>query len=49
MDMEEMLAKIRAGKPLYGESEMDVYHQEVSASQSRYAPLKFRTIWSWDC
>ena len=42
MDMEEMVAKLRAGEPLYGKSEMDPYHQEVSASQSRYAQLKFR-------
>lgn len=42
MDMEEMLAKIRAGQPLYGTSEMDPYHQEISASQSRFAQLKFR-------
>ena len=42
MDMDEMVAKLRAGEPLYGKSEMDPYHQEVSASQSRYAQLKFR-------
>jgi len=42
MDIEEMVAKLRAGEPLYGRSEMDPYHQEVSASQSRYAQLKFR-------
>ena len=42
MDMEEMVAKLRAGEPLYGRSQMDPYHQEVSASQSRYAQLKFR-------
>jgi len=44
MDMDEMVAKLRAGEPLYGKSEMDPYHQEVSASQSRYAQLKFRKI-----
>ena len=42
MDMEEMVAKLRAGEPLYGKSEMDVYHQQVAASQSRYSQLKFR-------
>jgi len=42
MDMEEMVAKLRAGQPLYGKSEMDLYHQQVAASQSRYAQLKFR-------
>lgn len=43
MDMEEMVARLRAGQPLYGKSEMDLYHQQVAASQSRYAQLKFRT------
>jgi C-terminal of NADH-ubiquinone oxidoreductase 21 kDa subunit len=42
MDMEEMVAKLRAGEPLYGKSEMDLYHQQIAASQSRYAQLKFR-------
>jgi hypothetical protein len=44
MDMEEMTAKLRAGKPLYGKSGMDLYHQQIAASQSRYAQLKFRTL-----
>ena len=48
MDMEEMLAKLRAGEPLYGKSEMDPYHQQIAASQSRYAALKFRTLPSKD-
>ena len=26
----------------YGKSEMDIYHQQVASSQSRYAQLKFR-------
>jgi len=42
MDMKEMKAKLQAGEPLYGKSEMDIYHQQVAASQSRYAQLKFR-------
>ena len=42
MDMEEMVAKLRAGEPLYGKSEMDLYHQQIAASQSRYSQLKFR-------
>ena len=42
MDMEEMVAKLRAGEPLYGRSEMDEYHQRIAASQSRYSQLKFR-------
>lgn len=44
MDMEEMTTKLRRGEPLYGKSEMDLYHQQVSASQSRYAQLKFRIL-----
>lgn len=42
MDMKEMKAKLQAGEPLYGKSEMDIYHQQVAASQSRHAQLKFR-------
>ena len=42
MDMEEMVGKLRRGEPLYGRSEMDLYHQQIAASQSRYAQLKFR-------
>jgi hypothetical protein len=42
MDMEEMVGKLRRGEPLYGKSEMDLYHQQVASSQSRYAQLKFR-------
>jgi hypothetical protein len=44
MDIEEMVGKLRAGEPLYGKSEMDEYHQQLSASQSRYAQLKFRML-----
>ena len=43
MDMEEMVGKLRRGEPLYGRSEMDLYHQQLAASQSRYAQLKFRS------
>ena len=39
-----MVGKLRAGEPLYGKSEMDEYHQQLSASQSRYAQLKFRML-----
>jgi hypothetical protein len=42
MDMEEMVSKLRRGEPLYGVSTMDPYYQQVGASQSRYAQLKFR-------
>jgi hypothetical protein len=42
MDMEEMVGKLRRGEPLYGVSTMDPYYQQVAASQSRYAQLKFR-------
>jgi len=42
MDMEEMVGKLRRGEPLYGVTSMDPYYQQVAASQSRYAQLKFR-------
>jgi C-terminal of NADH-ubiquinone oxidoreductase 21 kDa subunit len=45
MDLEEMIGKLRAGEPLYGNSEMDLYHQQVAASQSRWAQLKFRMLY----
>jgi hypothetical protein len=44
MDIEEMVGKLRAGLPLYGKSEMDLFNQQVSASQSRFAQLKFRNL-----
>jgi len=37
-----MVAKLRAGEPLYGRSSMDEHHQRIAAGQSRYAQLKFR-------
>jgi hypothetical protein len=42
MDMQEMVGKLRRGEPLYGVTSMDPYNQQVAASQSRYAQLKFR-------
>jgi hypothetical protein len=42
MDMEEMVGKLRRGEPLYGHSTLDLYQQQVAASQSRWAQLKFR-------
>jgi hypothetical protein len=42
MDMQEMVGKLRRGEPLYGVTSMDPYNQQVAASQSRFAQLKFR-------
>ena len=35
--MREMVAKVKAGKPLYGESSMTEYMQGVASRQSRYS------------
>jgi C-terminal of NADH-ubiquinone oxidoreductase 21 kDa subunit len=44
MDMEEMTGRLRAGLPLYGYTSLDPYNQQVAATQSRFAQLKFRMI-----
>jgi len=37
MDMREMVAKVKAGEPLYGHSSMTEYMQGVASRQSRYS------------
>lgn len=44
MDMREMVAKVRAGESLYGESKLSPYLQGVAARQSRYSALLFSTV-----
>lgn len=44
MDMREMVDKVKAGKPLYGESTMSPYLQGVAARQSRYSALFLSTV-----
>lgn len=44
MDMREMVGKVKAGKPLYGESGLSPYLQGVAARQSRYSALFFSTV-----
>lgn len=39
MDMREMVAKVKAGEPLYGESRLTPNMQGVAARQSRYSTL----------
>jgi hypothetical protein len=39
MDMKEMVGKVKAGKPLYGEPTLSPYIQGVAARQGRYAAL----------
>ncbi|KAI1841459.1 hypothetical protein JX265_001473 [Neoarthrinium moseri] len=39
MDMKEMVAKVKAGEPLYGESRLTPHMQGVAARQSRYSAL----------
>lgn len=36
MDMKEMVAKVKAGEPLYGKSSLSPYMQGVAARNSRY-------------
>ncbi|OZJ06334.1 hypothetical protein BZG36_00655 [Bifiguratus adelaidae] len=43
-DKEEMRERIAQGKPLYGESQLTPYLQEVSARNSRYAATKFNAF-----
>ena len=44
MDMREMVDKVKAGQPLYGESQLSPYLQGVAARQSRYSALFFSTV-----
>jgi hypothetical protein len=44
MDMREMVAKVKAGEPLYGKSDLSPYLQGVAARQSRYSALFLSTI-----
>lgn len=39
MDMREMVDKVKAGQPLYGESKLSPHMQGVAARQSRYSAL----------
>ncbi|KAI1343460.1 NADH-ubiquinone oxidoreductase 21 kDa subunit [Xylariaceae sp. FL0016] len=44
MDMKEMVAKVKAGEPLYGESTLSPHLQGVAARQSRYSALFMSTL-----
>ncbi|KAJ3484096.1 hypothetical protein NLG97_g7145 [Lecanicillium saksenae] len=44
MDMREMVDKVKAGQPLYGESKLSPYLQGVAARQSRYSALFMATV-----
>ena len=44
MDMREMVAKVKAGEPLYGKSDMSAYHQGVAARNSRYSALLMHIV-----
>lgn len=44
MDMREMVTKVKAGEPLYGESTLSPHMQGVAARQSRYSTLMISTI-----
>ncbi|PTB70269.1 hypothetical protein BBK36DRAFT_1164818 [Trichoderma citrinoviride] len=44
MDMREMVAKVKAGEPLYGQSRLSPHLQGVAARQSRYSALFFSTV-----
>ncbi|KAK5168476.1 C-terminal of NADH-ubiquinone oxidoreductase 21 kDa subunit-domain-containing protein [Cryomyces antarcticus] len=46
MDMKEMVAKVKKGQPLYGESEMSEYMQGVASRNSRYTGL-FLHLMPW--
>ena len=39
MDMREMVAKVKAGEPLYGHSSVTPYIQGVASRNSRYSAL----------
>lgn len=44
MDMREMVAKVKAGEPLYGESRLSTNMQGVAARQSRYSALFMHVV-----
>lgn len=44
MDMREMVDRVKAGKPLYGTSELSPYLQGVAHRQSRYSALFMGTV-----
>ncbi|KYK58779.1 NADH-ubiquinone oxidoreductase 21 kDa subunit [Drechmeria coniospora] len=44
MDMREMVDRVKAGQPLYGESKLSPYLQGVAARQSRYSALLLSTV-----
>ncbi|KAI0172906.1 NADH-ubiquinone oxidoreductase 21 kDa subunit [Hypoxylon sp. FL1284] len=46
MDMQEMVSKVKAGEPLYGESRLTPHMQGVAARQSRYSAL-FTAVIPW--
>lgn len=46
MDMKEMVAKVKAGETLYGESRLTPNMQGVAARQSRYSSL-FMAVMPW--
>ncbi|KAI0008214.1 NADH-ubiquinone oxidoreductase 21 kDa subunit [Xylariaceae sp. FL0662B] len=46
MDMQEMVSKVKAGEPLYGESKLTPHMQGVAARQSRYSAL-FMAVLPW--
>ncbi|KAL1864656.1 hypothetical protein VTK73DRAFT_5740 [Phialemonium thermophilum] len=46
MDMREMVDKVKAGQPLYGESKLSPAMQGVAARQSRYSGL-FMAVLPW--
>ncbi|KAJ8105578.1 hypothetical protein ONZ43_g7375 [Nemania bipapillata] len=46
LDMKEMVAKVKAGEPLYGVSQLTPHMQGVAARQSRYSAL-FTSMLPW--
>jgi hypothetical protein len=46
MDMKEMVAKVKAGEPLYGVSRLTPHMQGVAARQGRYSSL-FTAVVPW--
>ncbi|TGJ78505.1 hypothetical protein E0Z10_g10259 [Xylaria hypoxylon] len=46
LDMREMVDKVKAGEPLYGESKLTPHMQGVAARQSRYSAL-FTSVLPW--
>jgi hypothetical protein len=46
MDMREMVSKVKAGEPLYGESKLTPHMQGVATRQSRYSAM-FTAVLPW--